>query len=309
MKQNFMNDLKLKFSLCFVLMILTLASKSQDTSYLSSWDSLKIIEKGADNIIVEVLAAKGQNTITLSYDGFQYQLKEFLGLLADFPELQGYAKANMLDDKGYLRCIANCYNSYKVETDKPMADARYFKSFGLNTEEERIKGPTKEMLLEKKAIELSLTYIKDFSFDQHNSVSGKRERFKAYFRYGDSSYYEVGSYCGNLKRALKNDKAAKRYIKYYRSIFLTKVGLGIVSVVTGILGIYYLSTAFSDSSNQGMGNDKEQFAAVILPFVSLFTMAPAYLIGSSYKENTIQQAVKLYNSKLIEEKQLKELKK
>ena len=109
-------------------------------------DTLRIIiQKGA----MPYGISNGTLTEDLGHDYSIYRQK-FLKYLNGFPELKQFARKNFWRDIEFARKVVKCYNSYANAAVKPKVDEAYFASFGLYSKKAMRKGPTREMLAQKK---------------------------------------------------------------------------------------------------------------------------------------------------------------
>lgn len=235
--------------------------------------------------------SNGTLTEDLGHDYSIYRQK-FLKYLNGFPELKRFAQRNFWRDIEFARKIVRCYNSYYTASVKPKVDEAYFASFGLYTKKSMRKGPTPEMLAQKKpmgfmikTMSVSTTY--SYSTTKNGSYG---EKFKGYFTYGNSGFYKKGFLCKNIKRSLGGDKQALKYIRKYRAKWIGRtilVGTG-VGLSVGVIRLMDSKPFFN------LTDDEIPFVAV--PAVLILTAMTRG--GNAYKTNCIEGAIITYNMNL-----------
>ena len=268
--------------------IMSLSLNSTIAHAQNKSDTLRIIiQKGA----MPYGISNGTLTEDLGHDYSIYRQK-FLKYLNGFPELKQFARKNFWRDIEFARKVVKCYNSYANAAVKPKVDEAYFASFGLYSKKAMRKGPTREMLAQKKPMGFMIkTMATSTTYAYSTTKTGTYgEKFQGYFTYGNSGYYNKGFLCKNIKRSLGDDKQALKYIRKYRAKWIGRT----ILVATGIglsVGVIRLidSKPFFDLTD-------DQIPFVAVPAVLILTAMTRG--GNAYKTNCIEGAIITYNMNL-----------
>jgi hypothetical protein len=277
-----------KLQSLYIVTLMSLSLNVTITYAQNKLDTLRIfLQKGP----LPYGITNGTLTEDLGHDYSIYRQK-FLKYLNGFPELKQFARKNFWRDIEFARKVVKCYNSYAKAPVKPKADEAYFASFGLYSKKAMRKGPTKEMLAQKKPMGFMIkTTATSTTYTYSTTKTGTYgEKFQGYFTYGNSGFYNKGFLCKNIKRSLGDDKQALKYIRKYRAKWIGRT----ILVATGV-GLSVGVIRLMDSKPFFNLTDDE------IPFVAV----PAVLIltamtrgGNAYKTNCIEGAIITYNMNL-----------
>lgn len=266
-------------------------------SYSQNRDTIKLISDKDKNHFLLL-----NNQKILVADSLGIIKGRLMKHLIAFPELKKYVKKNLklfnnFEDLFYLKNVINCYNQAITESFKIANTKDYFHKFNLYTKKEIKKGPTDEMIKNKEYITFK-TLLIEFTNSRYDPMTlrqrtGYGKISRSHFRYGNSPYYSTGFVLSNLKRALKDDKEALKYITKYRNKYYSRTALYLLGGALGVLTVISIEK----------GPD-ELIPVFAIPCVLIFASRP--LFPPKYKAKYIEKAVEVYNMNFQSEKYKKE---
>jgi hypothetical protein len=222
--------------------------------------------------------------------------------LTDFPELRSFVKKNLklvnnYEDVNYLKNIIRCYNDASVFSFKIENASNFFHKYNLYTRKEIRNGPTTEMLKIKQFINSKTLFIENSTTHTDNktlqSTSTYGSQFKSHFTYGNSPFYSSGFLLKNLKKAIKDDKEAVKYINKYRFKYISRTAFNMV----GLALASFVIVSIADKEPFGLSDKFTPYIGA----TSVIIIGTRVLRPAKYKDECIQKAVEIYNMHLQNE--------
>ena len=218
-----------------------------------------------------------------------FQKEKVLEFIKDQPELYAFAEKNFHKGHGFISSLISCYNSFALNPPKTV-DQSYYYQFGLITKKEWKRGPSAEMLREKKYITGDMFHIITITQNYVNGMpttSTTGDNFKFTFFYGNAEY-KSGFMMKNLKTAFQDDKEAVKYIRKYR-------GKKIRRYVFGTGGVAIIGAALYLAAS---GKHEEAIPFVAIPGVVI--AGGVLSLDRTYKTVLISSGINTYNQNLYE---------
>ena len=151
------------------------------------------------------------------------------------------------------------------------------------------------MLKTKQFINSKTLFIETINANNDRTRSTYGSRFTSHFTYGNSPFYSTGFMLCNLRKALKVDKKAVKYIDRYRFMYASRGVLNVIGI--GLAAIVVASIL--DKPPFGLSDNSTPY----------FGVASAVIIGTrglrpaNYKARCINKAVDTYNMHLQSERE------